>query len=221
MIDIALDPVHQSAALARVADFCRWDKKHAERLGQPWGYMREKLLQTKAPLGALKAGLLAASGHKLLLELKAGEVSAERFADYKTLLEGVLSRGDFADVAIHLCPDPRPDPAWVAKILKGLKAPAGYHEEDIPADQRSPSWEKLVAELSRRLDLERLAKIMRHKKPTPRKRAFVLKRLRANAAEYCTVMRFPSSPDDPMSPFLLPRLEALAAACLRFLNKYR
>lgn len=221
MIDIVLDPVPQTAALARLADFCRWDKARAEILGPPWPYMREKLLQAAAPIGALKAGLYAAAGRKLLAELKSGTPTAERFADYKTLFECALSRGDFADVAIHLSPDPPPDAAFLSQLLARLKAAPGIHEEALSPGDRSPSWEKLVAELTRRLDLEQLGALMRHRKPTPRKRAFVLKRLRANAAEYCTVMRFPASSGDPMSPFLLPRLEALVAACLRFLNKYR
>lgn len=221
MIDIALDPAHQSAALARLSDFYRWDESRRELLGPPWAYMCEKLKQTRAPISALKTGLYAAASRQLLAEIKAGSVCAERYADYKTLLESVLSRGDFADVAIHLTPDPPPDPAWLSKLLCSLKAAPAFAEEDLPPERRSPGWEKLIADLSRRLDLGRLSEIMRHKKPTARKRAFVLRRLRLNTAEYCAVMRFPSSPDDPMSPFLLPRLEGVVAANLRFLEKYR
>lgn len=210
---------HQLVIVARLAEFCQYAKP--VRDPDPWEYVREKLLQIEEPLAALKGQLLDSTRKELLRELSAGPLSDDRFSDYRLLFERLLSRGQFADVAIHLGAHPPPSLPLLEQALAGLTAHHAFVEERLPASQRNPAWEKLVGEISRRLDLELLEKVAARKPLTPRRRAMLLRRLRWNVAEYCTVVHIPMTPADTFTPFMLPRVEAVVAACLRFLNKHR
>jgi hypothetical protein len=218
----AVNPAHQAFILARLQEFCHYRGAVATRESDPWSYMRGKLATIEPELAAMKAELLAATRKRIVADLKAGTVDAEAAADFKTLLERLLDRGDFVDVALHLDPAAGAQAAAaVDSLLAGIKPHHAFLEERKPDGQRSPAWEKLVAELTRRLDLSRLGAIMNRGERTPRRRKVVLRRLRRNVAEYCTVVRIPTGANDTFTPFMLPRIEAVIAACLRFLNQYR
>ena len=69
--------------------------------------------------------------------------------------------------------------------------------------------------------IDRLGTVLVRKPPTAQRKAMVLRRVRRNVAEYCCVVRIPTDSQDAFTPFMLPRIEALIAANLRFLLKYR
>lgn len=213
---------HQAFILARLSEFCRFHAGVQRYESDPWSYMRGRLLQIEPELAALKSELLEATRRKLLAAAKAGPLTAEACSDYRQALERLVGRGDFVDLALHLSPGAGPE---VAAALDGqfsrIKAHHVFLEERLPAEQRSPHWEKLVAELAERLDLARLEQILKRKPKTAKRKAIILRRLRSNVAEYCTVVRIPKDVSETFTPFMLPRVEALIAACLRFLNRYR
>lgn len=223
MAPAAVNPAHQAFILARLAEFCQYRKRPvASHENDPWGYMRSKVLQVEPELAALKAELLAATRKRIVADMKAGPLDAEAAADFKVLLEKLLNRGDFVDAAMHIEPGAPPSAAVeVDRLLGGMTPTHAFAEERKSPAERSPAWEKLVGEISRRLGLDLLDKIMARGQRTPRRKAAVLRRLRRNVAEYCTVVRIPTSAEDTFTPFMLPRIEAVLAACLRFLNRYR
>lgn len=226
-----INPSHQLLIMARLSEFCQYRVPVKSGEIDGWGLMLHKLKELEEPLAALKTSLLQATGKGMLQEMRAGALDDERYADFKTLFERLLAPGDFADLAIHLragAPDRAHQLSIVTQTLKPLRAHHLFIEEGKPPEERSPAWEKLIAGLHQRLDLERLSAVMK-RKPRPgrraarpsRRKAAVLRRLRRNVAEYCSVLRIPTSPSDTFTPFMLPRLEALIAANLRFLKKFR
>jgi hypothetical protein len=219
----SIDPTHQLVILARLNDFCQFHGTMLHYEKDPWGYMLRKIAEVEAPLTGLKTALFTATRTKLLEELKA-PMTEERHIDFKSLFERLLAPGDFADLAIHLTNQGGGDPKLklqaVSQILGQVQVHTGFVEERKPAGQRSPSWEKLIKELHTRLDLDRMDAVLKRKPKTARRRAYVLRRVRRNVAEYCTVLRIPTDPKDTFTPFMLPRIEALAAACWRFLYKH-
>ncbi|MBI3547806.1 MAG: hypothetical protein HY078_02015 [Elusimicrobia bacterium] len=217
-----LDPRHQLVILARLREFCQFQGAVLNYESDPWGYMRRKLEETEEAIVALKTDLLRNTGEKLLAEIEQTGLTAERCAEYKTAFEQLLSRLDFVDLAMHLEPTAfRKDQAErVGEVLLKAAPAHVFQEESKPASQRSKTWERLVGELFKRLDLDRLSTIMERKPRTARRRAYVLRRVRSNVAEYCAVVRIPTDPSDTFTPFMLPRIEALIAANLRFLNRY-
>lgn len=217
MIEVPLDQKHQLIIMARLTEFCRFREYPLKNEHDPWVLMRNKLGQIEAPLSDLKTELLASAKKALLDELRAGKIADARLSDYKALFERLLSRGDFADLAFALM-----GPAGgIADTLQHLKPIHLFLEERLPAERRSPSWEALVKELTSRLDIARLDAVLGREEATDRRKRIVLRRLRMNTAEYCTVVRVPISADDTLSPFMLSRVEAVVAANLRFLGKYR
>lgn len=217
-----IDPTHQLLILARLAEFTQYRRTPLQE-SDPWAYMRRKLQETEEPLTALKAQLLRATGKGLLEEIRAGALDAERCADYKHLFERLLTRGDFADLAIHLSPgqEPQEQARWCEQVLSHAKPSHLFVEERMPDAQRSAAWDKMVGDLGKRLDLDLLEKVLTRKPRNRKRRAYILRRLRRNVAEYCSVVRIPTDARDTFTPFMLPRVEALIAACLRFLDKYR
>ncbi len=216
-----VNPGHQAFILARLADFCRYDPRLGEWQRDPWGYMRGKLQQTEPALQALKVESLSIAHSRLLSSLQSGPLTAEACAEYRALLERLLSRGDYVDVAMHLFAGAGKEivPA-VDQQLGQAKPLHAFVVERLPLEQRDPDWEKLVAELRGRLGLEAFEKILQRKPRTPLRRRMVLRRLRRNALEYLAVVK-PTDEAAPLTPFMVSRLEALIAACLRFLEKYR
>lgn len=212
---------NQLVIQARLSEFTNFHARLLNHISDPWAFMREKLLQIEQPLVAMKRELLDRTRQQLYSELAQGPLTEDRFSDYRLLFEKLVSRSQFVDVAFHLSSTPPPQLELLRPALSGLKVHCLFDEERADPGQRSPAWEKLVGELWSRLELELLDKTLSRKKKTPRRRAFVLRRLRRNVAEYCTVVRIPVTASDTFTPFMLPRIEALVAACLRFLNKHR
>jgi hypothetical protein len=214
------DITPQLVIVTRLAEYCQF-KTIAQYEADPWEFMLRKLQEIKEPLAALKENLFQTSREKLLGELSGGTLNAERCADYKLLFERLLSPGDFADVAIHLFPNAPNQAECLRQILSQVRPTDLFIEELKAKGERSPSWDKLVGELSRRLDLDRLGGVLGRKPWTPRRKAMVLRRVRRNVAEYCCLVRIPTKPEDTFTPFMLPRIEAVIAANLRFLRQYR
>lgn len=215
-----VNPSHQSFILARLADFCRYDARLGEWQRDPWGYMLGKLKQIEPSLEALKAESLAIAHSRLISQLQTGPLTAEACAEYRALLEPILSRGDYVDAAMHLCAGAGKEIVPALDRQLGEARPVHlFIVERLPVEQRDPRWDKLVGELRARLGLETLEKILERKK-TPFRRRMVLRRLRRNALEYLAVVK-PTDEAAPLTPFMVSRLEALIAACLRFLEKYR
>ncbi|MDD5657971.1 MAG: hypothetical protein PHF00_12040 [Elusimicrobia bacterium] len=215
-----LDATPQLVIVARLAEFCQFRSASLQE-SDPWDFMLRKLREIEEPLGALKTSLFNSNRKRLLAEAGAGALGAERCAEYRGLFEGLVSPGDFVDIAFHLAPGAPNQAEALAAALAQARPATLFDKERTEPGQRSPSWEKLVGELHRRLDLDLLGRIMVRKPATAPRRAMVLRRLRSNVAEYCTVVRIPMTPQDTFTPFMLPRIEALVAACLRFLKRYR
>ncbi|MFA6319143.1 MAG: hypothetical protein WC943_17155 [Elusimicrobiota bacterium] len=219
-----INPAHQMVILARLSEYCQFHATTAHHERDPWEYMRRKLQETEGALAGLKSELFAITRDKLLQELKEAPLEAGRFADFRFLFEGLLGPGDFADVAIHLSADDAPADAKlraIASLLTQVKPTNLFEEERKPLEARAPRWEKLVKELTIRLNIDRLGLILGRKPRTRRRTLMVLRRLRRNVAEYCCVLHIPIDPTQTFTPFMLPRIEGLIAANLRFLNKYR
>lgn len=222
---MAINPANQMIILARLSEFCQYHGAftlHYER--DPWEYMMRKLLETEEPLANLKGDLFQATKKKVLAEMRAGSMDEERYADFKILFERLLSMGDFADLAIHLTTmdcDPAHQLRTVITILDTVRPHHLFIEERKPPEERTLSWEKLIKQLSERLDLGLLARVLSRKTRTARRKKVILRRLRKNVAEYCTVLHIPTDPSQTFTPFMLPRIEALIAANLRFLTRYR
>lgn len=202
----------QQVLLARLTEFCR--AKPPE--GSLWGFLDQKLAEIEAGVRALKQAQLAAYQDWFLDKLGRGDVCEEDLVDLKSVLEAYLSPGDYADVAIHLDAGTLADPkrrAWATQIIKAAKA--------SPLTAGGSRAQLLVSEIGGRVGLEALETTLTRKPKTPLRKRMALRRLRRNAAEYCSVLHFPSSPLDTFRPFLLLRVEALSAACRRFLGLCR
>lgn len=220
---MSIDSSHQLVILARLGEFCQFRGATLHHEKDPWNYMRRKLQETEPALAGLKGELFMNTSKHLLEEIKTGGMDNDRYSDYRLLFERLVSPGDFADLAIHLLPgqDPKHQLQLISQVLPHLKTTNLFIEERKPLEHRSPSWDKLVMELFRRLDLDRLEKILDRKPRTAKRKAVVLRRVRANVAEYCSVVHIPTSAMDTFTPFMLPRIEGLIAANLRFLDRYR
>lgn len=220
----SINQTHQLVILARLSEYCRYRGDTLKYEDDPWSYMRRKLQDTEEAFSNLKTELFNLTKNKLLEEMKSGQVDEERYVDYKVLFERLLAPGDFADLAIHLTTqgtNSYNQAKTISHLLAQLKPHTLFIEESKPPEQRSPAWEKLIGELCQRLDFERLGAILKRKPRTARRKAAVLRRIRRNVAEYCSVLHIPTDPNDTFTPFMLPRVEALIAANLRFLGKYR
>ena len=218
---MSINPSHQLIILARLNEFCQFHGHTLYHEKDPWEYMRRKLMETEEPLAALKSTLFELTRNKLLSEIRKGKMDSERCSDFRILFDRLLSPGDFADLAIHL-DEGAPNMLDNCKLVLGHVKPTNlFLEERKDSLQKNPAWEKLVAQLSNRLELEQLGQLLARKARTRRRKAIILRRVRRNVAEYCAVMRIPTDPNEPFTPFMLPRVEGLIAANLRFLSKYR
>ncbi|MBI5883641.1 MAG: hypothetical protein HZB91_11120 [Elusimicrobia bacterium] len=219
-----INPAHQMVILARLSEYCQFRGATAYHEKDQWEYMRRKLRETEPAITGLKAELFAATRATLLRELKEAPLTDERFADFRHLFERLLDHGGFADLAIHLCADGTPPEAKlrvITSVLDMVQPTNLFLEERKPPEQRSSSWEKLIKELTVRLDIERLGLVLGRKPRTRARKHFILRRLRRNVAEYCSVLHIPTDPSQTFTPFMLPRIEGLIAANLRLLNKHR
>lgn len=220
----AINAAHQLVILTRLSEFCQYRQTTLSARENPWEFMRRKLADTEASLWNLKNELLAATSRTLLEEMKRGRLSEDRCIDFKVLLERLISPGDFADVAIHLTgevPNPSGALSLVSQLVSQIKPYTLFEEEKKPPETRSPAGEKLIADIQKRLDLDLMAQLLKRKPKTSRRKSYVLRRIRKNVAEYCAVLHIPTDPSDTFTPFMLPRVEALIVANLRFLSRYR
>lgn len=219
-----LDLTHQCVVVARLGDFARFRGPVAGYESDPWLYMRTKLRELEAPLAALKAQQLEAAKRRFGAELAAGAPGDEALTEFREILDRYLSAGDFVDVAFHLDSASLSRPGGRASLEEALarvKPRSFFEEERREEASRSKAHGRLVEELWGRLGLAALERTLKRKARSARRKRMVLRRLRSNVAEYCSVLHLPVSPDDTFSPFMLHRVEALAVACLRFMDRYR
>lgn len=218
------DGAHQRVIVARLADFCRFSGAVSSYETDPWLYMRDKLLEIQPALRAFKAERLAAARRDLEGLLAGGKIAEEGLVELRETLNRYLSPGDFADAAIHLTPADLAVPERreaALEVLRRARPLSLFDEEAVPEGSRAKSGQRLVAELAERVGIDALAAILVRKPLTRRRKAMALRRLRRNVAEYCSVLHLPASPEDVFSPFMAQRVEALAIACLRLLNRFR
>lgn len=215
------DLTAQRFVLARLADYCDF------RAGPPAGerdhalHLSGKLKELADPLYALKQSVLEDSVERLLAKKSPAEAD---LAELKQALDRLLAPSDYADAVFHLDAKRLADPglrAMAADFLRGLRAANLLEQEALPEARRAPAWQKLVGEIRWRLGFDRVEAVLERRKPSALAVARVLRHCRLRTARYCEVLRFPKDGDDALTPFLLPRVEALAAANLRLLYALR
>ncbi|MFC1679563.1 hypothetical protein ACFL2T_05075 [Elusimicrobiota bacterium] len=215
---------NQHFVIARLADYCDFHHGFGSDVRDPVLYMWEKLKEIEGPMYSLKQDLLRDAISDFFRRLGEGEVSEDEIADFKQLLDGYLRPGDFADAVFHLHPPALADQQqrrMAEDFFRDVTAHRMIEEENKPEDRRNPNWKRLVADIYRRLELDLLDKVRKHKPLSHRRLRFILRRCRFNTAEYCTVFHFPVHPGDTFTPFIVPRVEALVAANMRFLRNLR
>ena len=219
-----IDVRSQNIIIARLRDFCRFSQSVAQYESDPWGYMKSKLMELEDPVEKLKQDQLQFAAEDFVNKMKAGALTSNDIIEFKTTLDPYLNANDFVDIAFNLTPDQLANASGREALIKLLKAPKAislFLEEHKPEAQRGAKQRKLVGELYSRLGLDLLDKTLSRKPKTPRRRRMVLRRMRRNVSEYCSVLHLPFNSNDTFSPFMLLRVEALLVACLRLLIKHR
>lgn len=213
----------QLALMARLSEAVIWDESVRRHESDPWAYMRRKLHDCEGPLRAYKAEVFARAKQRLFDDLSLPLLPPGALETHKEVFEGLLPIGDYADLSYHLHPDgdrqARLDGA--RSVLGAAKVPTLFDHEAVPPEKRSRAWEKRVADMTRRLGLDAPAKILARGEMTPAKRAYLARRLRRSLSEYLSVARGESALRDEITPFMLARIEAAAAAVLRLLDRRR
>ncbi|MFI5350266.1 MAG: hypothetical protein ACHQ2Z_12030 [Elusimicrobiota bacterium] len=211
------------ALLARLSEAVRWDDAVRRHESDPWAHLRRKLSDMEGPLRAYKLQLLSDAKTRLLADLALPLMPPGAIESHKEAFESLIPLGEYADLSFHLDPgaDRESRREGAAAVLAAAHAPTLFDYEAAPPERRSPAWEKRVAAIASRLDLGRLTRVAERDDMTPAKRARVARRLRRNLAEYLSVTRGESALRDEITPFMLTRIEAAAAAYLRLLNRWR
>jgi hypothetical protein len=211
------------ALLARLSEAVRWDDAVRRHETDPWAHLRRKLTDMEAPLRAYKRQVFSEAKARLLADLERPLLPPGAIESHREAFESLLPIGEYADLSFHL--DPGADRAsrreGAAAVLAGAHAPTLFDYEALPRERRGAAWEKRVAAMNARLDLERLTRVAERGAMTPAKRARVARRLRRNLDEYLSVTRGEGALRDEITPFMLARIEAAAAASLRLLNRWR
>ncbi|MBI4060309.1 MAG: hypothetical protein HY403_02645 [Elusimicrobia bacterium] len=186
----------------------------------PWSYLRRKLGECAEPLRDYKRALYEDASARLLEDLRGTFLRPGALLDHKETFEKLLTPGDYADLSYHLEAggDPQSRRAGVKALLAGAKIKTLFDTEALPPERRGKAWQALVAETSHRLELDRLEEIFGRGPKTERRRAYAVRRIRRNLAEFLTVTRGESGMRDEITLFVLTRIEAAIAALLRFLN---
>jgi hypothetical protein len=96
-----VDVRHQHFVIARFADYCAFSRPYPPDVSDPVGSLLLKLAELEGPLNLLKQGILEGHLKHFFKEAVAG-VTQERAADFRSVLEGYLTPGDFADASFHL-----------------------------------------------------------------------------------------------------------------------
>jgi len=214
------------ALIARLTEAVRWDEAVRRHEEDPWSYLRRKLLETEPPLRELKVQLLQEATDRLLKDLARPDMTTAALPPHREAFEPLLSSGDFADLSCNLDPtlDPELRVRGAQSVLAEVKVPTLFDLEALPPQRRSEVWAKSVWAMARRLQLDALNRIADEKGlESERRRRYLVRRLRNNLAEFLSVARGAGGAviRDEITPFMLSRLEASIAACLRFLNRWR
>ena len=211
------------ALLARLSEAVQWNDAVRRHETDSWAHLRRKLMDMEAPLRAYKQQILADAKTRLLEDLKRPLMPPGAIESHKEAFESLLPLGEYADLCFHLDPGADRDSRLegAAAILAAAHAPTLFDYEALPRERRGAAWEKSVAAMSVRLDLDRLTRIAERDAMTPGKRSRLARRLRRNLAEYLSVTRGEGALRDEITPFMLARIEAAAAANLRLLNRWR
>jgi hypothetical protein len=211
------------ALLARLAEAVRWDDAVRRHESDAWSYLRRKLSDMEGPLRAYKLQVFSDAKARLLADLDLPLLPPGAIESHKEAFESLLPISEYADLSFHL--DPGADRAsrreGAAALLAAAHAPTLFDYEGLPRERRGVAWEKRVAAMNERLDLNRLTAIAERGDMTHAKRARVARRLRRNLAEYLSVTRGEGPLRDEITLFMLARIEAAAAASLRLLNRWR
>ena len=214
----------QMVILARLRDFCSYGTAVGQYETEPWHYMTSKLREIEPAVRILKQEQLAAAKARFCAALEQSVPDEAFLAEFREVLDRSLAPGDFIDIAFNLNPADLAEPSrreMLLDLLNRAKAQSLFDEQKKPFAQRSQAFQKIVKELNERLTLDVLDQVMSQKAVTPRRKSMVLRRLRRNVANYCAVLHVPATPEDTFSPFMLHRVEAMAVACLGFLDRHR
>lgn len=205
--------------LARVAEATDWGVLVKRFESDPWVHLERKLLDTEQPLRALKQHALEEAGKVLISDLSSKNVTDKKLLEHKEIFESLLAPGDYADIVFLLDPMVAPDARidGARHILSSAKLQTLFDLEhpNVP----TPAWNKRVVDIAKRMDLERLGIIADRRKPTPKHRARLARRLRRNLREFLSITRGDLGVREELTPFILLRLEAAIAAVLRFLRR--
>lgn len=218
------NPSLQSFVLARLADFC--DVRVRKGLGaeHPIPYLLDKLREIEPPLYDLKQQLFEDAIDEFFRRADEGKVEQRDLEEFIFLMERYLSPVDFVDAVFDLSLERLRDQRARARMAEALRK-LGVHrlldEEDLAANRRRPSWEQLVHAFYGRLDFERIEGIARRRAMNRRRLGYILRRVQSNVGEFCAVLHHPRGPDDLFTPFMMPRIEGLLAACRRLLKRLR
>lgn len=206
--------------LARLGEAASFPKAVRAHESDPWSYLRRKLAECEQPLRTYKQALYEEATASLLRDLKEPFLKPGSLMDHKETFNKLLPLSDFADLSFHLDPgsDPRSRREAAQSVLAAAKPKTVFDTEAQPVERRGKPWETLVAETSRRLELDRLAEILGRGPKTEFRRAMVARRVRRNLDEYLTVTRGELGMREDVTLFVLTRLEAVVAALLRFLK---
>jgi hypothetical protein len=147
---------------------------------------------------------------------------------HKSAFESLIPLSEYADLSFHLDSGAPAESRreGAAAVLSGAHAPTLFEYEAQPRERRSGAWEKRVAEMNRRLELDCLTRIAERGADDPSaplspvKRARVARRVRRNLCEYLTVARGEGPLRDELTPFMLARIEHAVAAALRLLGRW-
>lgn len=206
--------------LARLGEAASFPKAIRVYESDPWGYLRRKLAECEQPLRAYKQTLYEEATESLLHDLKEPFLKPGSLMEHKETFNKLLPLSDFADLSFHLEPgsDPQSRHEAAKAVLAAAKPKTVFDTEAQPVERRGKPWEALVAETSRRLELDRLTAILRRGPKTQFRRAMVARRVRRNLDEYLAVTRGELGMREDVTLFVLTRLEAVVAALLRFLK---
>ena len=211
------------AMLARLSEAVSWDDAVRRHESDAWAHLRRKLEAMEAPLREYKLQIFSDAKARLLADLKLPLLPPGALEAHKEAFEPLLPIGEYADLSFNL--EAGADRAirheGAAAVLASAHTPTLFDYEALPRERRDGAWEKRVAAIARRLDLERLTLVAERGEMTAAKRDRLARRLRRNLAEYLSVTRGQDSLRDEITPFMLARIEAAAAAVLRLLRRWR
>jgi hypothetical protein len=214
--------------LARLTEAVAWDEAVRQHEADAWSYLRRKLGATAEPFRTYKSQLFDEARARLLADLELPDMLPSALEAHKTTFESLIPLGEYADLSFHLDSDAPLEARreGVAAVLAAAHAPTLFDYEAQPPERRSGAWEKRVAEMTRRLDLDVMTRIADRESPdardplAPVMRARIARRVRGNLAEFLSVARGTGPLRDELTPFMLSRVEHAVAATMRLLGRW-